>query len=321
MTALEQVRRTIKFEHPTRFTRNLPDPYGTDFAWTGMDPNPDYRPPSGTDEWGAVWGNIGVSNLGEVKDFPLKDWVQWDSLKIPDITDPRRWKSLEGARERAGDRFLLASGISIYERAHFLRGLENLWCDIHENPEELCRLLDVLTDMNVYAIERYREAGVDGYFFCDDWGLQDRLMIDPKHFRQFWKPRYARIFQAARKAGMCTLLHSCGYTLDVLGDWIEAGLDVIQYDQQENMGLQTLGERFRGKVTFLCPVDIQKTMVNGTLDDIRAYARAMFGAFRTPAGGFIPTWYSDPTGAGHRQEAIRAMCEEFVRVGGLETGD
>jgi hypothetical protein len=33
-----------------------------------------------------------------------------------------------------------------------------------------------------------------------------------------------------------------------------------------------------------------------------------------PNGGFIPKWYSDPVGAGHRQEAIDAMCEEFIRI-------
>ena len=33
-----------------------------------------------------------------------------------------------------------------------------------------------------------------------------------------------------------------------------------------------------------------------------------------PEGGFIPRWYSDPVGAGHRPEAIEAMCEEFLKI-------
>jgi hypothetical protein len=85
-------------------------------------------------------------------------------------------------------------------------------------------------------------------------------------------------------------------------------------DQQENMGLDLLGERFGGRITFWCPVDIQRTMVHGTLEDIRAYCRRLVKTLGRPEGGFIATWYSDPAGAGHRQDAIDAMCDEFLKI-------
>jgi uroporphyrinogen-III decarboxylase len=170
--------------------------------------------------------------------------------------------------------------------------------------------------MNLAAIERYAELGFDGYIFCDDWGLQNRLMISPQAWRMIWKPRYATIFQAAQKAGMLTFLHSCGYIIDILDDLIEAGLNVIHMDQQENMGLEILGKRFGGRLTFFAPVDIQRTMVYGTEEEIRRYCRSMTRHLGRPLGGFIPCWYGDPIGAGHRQEAIEAMCEEFIKISG-----
>jgi uroporphyrinogen decarboxylase len=172
----------------------------------------------------------------------------------------------------------------------------------------------VLVDMNLVAIEKYASAGVDGLMFCDDWGLQNRLMISPEKWREFWKPCYARVWGAAHEAGMLTFLHSCGYITDILDDLIEAGLDVIQMDQQENMGLERLSEGWAGRITFYCPVDIQKTMCYGSLDEIRAYCRKLVRFLGRPEGGFIPKWYGDPVGAGHRQEAINAMCEEFLRI-------
>jgi uroporphyrinogen decarboxylase len=314
MTGRELVARTIRFENPGTFPRDLPGRYGTDFAGVNMSPSPDARPSHGRDEWGAVWQNLGISNLGEVKEFPLRSWADFDQLHIPDVADPRRWEKVAQARERAGDRFLIGNGISIYERVHFIRGLENTWIDIYEAPQQLRRLLDILVDMNVVAIEKYAQAGVDGYSFCDDWGLQNRLMIAPEHWREFWKPCYRRIFQTAHAAGLFTFLHSCGHIVDILDDLVEAGLDVIQMDQQENMGLELLGTRFGGRITFFCPVDIQKTMRYGTLAEIRAYCRRLVRTLGRPEGGFIAKWYSDPVGAGHRQEAIEAMCEEFVRL-------
>ena len=145
--------------------------------------------------------------------------------------------------------------------------------------------------------------------------LQDRLMIRPDIWREIWKPRYERIYKAAHEAGMLTLLHSCGYIMDILEDLIEIGLDVIQIDQQENMGLRTLGEKFGGRITFFAPVDIQKTMAYGSKDDIQRYVRDMFRYLWRPEGGFIPQWYADPVGAGHTQEAIDTMCQEFIKVG------
>jgi hypothetical protein len=102
-----------------------------------MSPSPDARGTSGADEWGAVWQNMGTTSLGEVKEFPLKDWGDFDKLNIPDIHRPDRWSGLDGARERAGGKFLMAEGISLYERVHFIRGLENTWIDIYENLREL----------------------------------------------------------------------------------------------------------------------------------------------------------------------------------------
>ncbi len=314
MNSREVVKATLTFSSPDRLAHDFPGDYGTDFAWVGMSPSPDARPPEGRDEWGAVWANAGFTQLGQVVDYPLKDWRDFERLAIPDIHDPRRWATLEGARERAGDKFLLAHGLSIYERVHFLRGQENTWADIHEAPDQLRRLLDVLVEMNLAAIGRYAAAGADGYIFPDDWGLQSRLAISPASWRKLWKPYYARIYRAAHDAGLCNLLHSCGHIVAILDDLIEIGLDAIHMDQQENMGLELLAARFGGRITFYSPVDIQRTMVNGTLGDIRAYCRAMVDLLARPEGGFIPRWYTDPAGAGHRQEALDAMCEEFLKI-------
>jgi hypothetical protein len=316
MTPREVVSRTIRFQGADRIPCTLDPAHGSDIFWLAMDPSPDDRPQksTGTDEWGCLWDNIGVSNLGEVKAPALPSWDQWDQLAIPDIRDPRRWRPLDGAREKAGDLFILAAGLSIYERVHFIRGLENTWMDILEEPERLCRLLDILVGMNLYAIERYAAAGADGFIFCDDWGLQDRLMINPATWRTIWKPRYARMYRAAHQAGLLTFLHSCGYIVDILDDLIEIGLDVIQMDQQENMTVELLGERFGGRLTFWCPVDIQQTMARGDPGEIRAYCRKMVAHLGRPEGGFIAKWYSDPAGAGHTPEAIEAMCDEFVKI-------
>jgi len=315
MNNKEVIKRTIKFETPDRMGVYLPDEYGNDFRYANMNPHPDARHTNGIDEWGCRWEAFEqIGNLGEVKNCVLEDWADFDKLLIPDVLDEKRWGDVKAGIEENPDKFTLAFGIALYERAHFLRGLENLWMDILLNPDELEKLLDVLVDMNIQAIEKLSTLGIDGYFILDDWGLQDRLMISPEKWRELWKPRYEKVFSACHKHKIQTFMHSCGYIVDILDDLIEVGLDVIQMDQQENMGLDLLGEKFKGKITFFCPVDIQNTMVHGTTDDVRRYCREMFDKLGDKKGGFIPKFYDDYTAVGHSKENIKAMCEEFLQI-------
>lgn len=311
MTPREIMIRTIEFNDPERLALNLPDPYTDDMIWVSMDKDPDRRHSKGIDEWGCVWDNIGVCRLGEVKDYPLKSWDDFGKMPIPDIADQSRWVTINQFDKSKTDKFVLSSIMSLYERSHFLRGLENLWADLYEYPDEVKKLLNILTEMNIYAIEKYAKAGSDGIVFCDDWGLQNTLMISPDQWREFFKPFYAREFKRAHELGLKVFMHSCGYILEILDDLVEIGLDVAQLDQQLNMGLDELA-KYKGKLTFWCPVDIQAVMPTNNIPLIREYTHKMVNAISDrPRGGFIGKVYGDPDAVGHSKEAVEEMCKEF----------
>ena len=313
MTGKEIVRRSLRFQTPERYAYDFPGHFGSDFYNTGLNPCPDWRPRNGRDHWGCLWEGFDYTVLGEVKDSPLKDWADFNSLTIPSLDMEGAWDGAKTAKANAGDKYILGNMVSLYERVHFVRGAENTWCDILEEPENLKMFVNLLADMNIEIIRRYAQLGIDGVINCDDWGLQNRLMISPDAWREIWKPAYKRVYDAAHAAGMDTFLHSCGYITDIIEDLIEIGLDVLHLDQQENMGLENL-QNFRGRITFFSPADTQTVMPAGNPDEIRAYCRKMARCLGTKAGGFIPRWYTDPKGVGHTQESIDIMCSEFLKI-------
>ena len=131
-----------------------------------------------------VWETLSGENTGTYIVGRLgQHWADFDKLSHPDVHDAKRWTAVAGARGQVRDKYLLGGGVSLYERVHFLRGLENTWLDIHDAPQELGRLLDLLVEMNLAAISYYAAADYDGFIFCDDWGLQNRLMIAPAIWR------------------------------------------------------------------------------------------------------------------------------------------
>lgn len=324
MTSRERVIRAIKFQGPDRVPVNLPGQWGSDFAGAGPSADPDWKPCVQTetqweDEFGSIWCKLhGDKTMGQPVSFPLQDYADLDKIHWPDYQKAVRYEAARDAvAAMTEDKFILSSiPLSLIHRLEYLRGHEKAWTDPYEHPEEMTALLNRLADIAIDSIERLAEVGVHGIMSCDDWGLQDRPMLSPAVFEKFWKPVYHRVYHRAHELGLLTILHSCGHIADLLPHFIEAELDVIQMDQQENMGVDYLAERFGGKICFWCPVDIQNTMVNGTVDDVRAAARHLIDRFGSYSGGFIAQWYAAPQAVGHEQEKIDAMAEEFVTYGG-----
>ena len=324
MTSRERVKRAILFQGPDRIPYNLPEPFGSDFLHLGPEPDPNWKPKIKTeteweDEFGCIWSKLstGDKTIGQVKVHPLSDYAMLKNFRFPDYKNPVRYKEAQKiVSENKEEKFVLA-GIpcSIIHRLQYLRGFEQGLTDPYLYPEQLKILLDKLTDIAIEAIENFAKLGVDGIISCDDWGLEDRPMVDPKIFREFFKPRYARVYKFAHQKGILTFLHSCGYIIALLEDFIEAELNVIQMDQQENMGMERLSKFFGGRLCFWCPVDIQKTMIKGSVKDVKNYAKRLIDTFGKFNGGFIAKWYPSPEAVGHSKEKIDAMAKTFVEYG------
>jgi uroporphyrinogen-III decarboxylase len=323
MTSKERVKRAVLFEGPDRIPYTLPDKWGSDITMVGCAPDPDWQPSIDTDtkwedEWGCIWEKLsGDVSMGQVTHNPLKDYSDLDSFPFPDYSKPERYESIRKAvQENTDEKFVLAGiPFSLIHRLEYLRGHEGAWTDPMMYSSELNSLLDHLSSIAMEAIDHLADIGVDGIFSCDDWGLQDRLMVNPKTWHEFWKPQYKKVYTYAREKGLLTFLHSCGYITDILDGLIEANLNVIQMDQQENMGVENLSRRFGGRLCFWCPVDIQKTMNKGSVEDVREYARKLIDELGKFNGGFIAKWYPSPEAAGHSWDKIDAMCETFIEYG------
>lgn len=323
MRPREIVRRAILFEKPERIPYDLPPEYGSDFLNVSPDEDPAWKPKIKTetkweDEFGCIWEKLpGDLTMGQVKFHPLSDYSDWRNVRFPDYSKKERYKTAKKLiEENREEKFVLAHiPFSLIHRLEYLRGHTSAWTDPYIYPEELDKLLDIFCEIAISSIENFAEIGVDGIISADDWGFQDRLMVKPEVWYRVWKPKYEKVYKFARQKGILCFLHSCGYITDILDGLIEAGLNVIQMDQQENMGIENLSKRFGGRICFWCPVDIQNTMVKGTVEDVKNYAKKLIDYFGKFNGGFIAKWYSSYQAVGHSQEKIKAMAETFIEYG------
>lgn len=268
-----------------------------------------------TDVWGNVWHRFpDMSAAGEVCKPVLANWDDLDGLALPDLDDPARFEGARRLGESDTDRFRVGSMPGWpFDVCRYMRKMEVYFVDIIEERERIDILHDRVTALLEKVIDRFGQAGMDGIFFCEDLGIQDRLLIGPAMWRDIFRPLYERLTGRAHGYGMKVIQHSCGYNWELVDDLCEAGIDCLQLDQPAIYDLPALAEKLRRRgVGLFSPCDIQKVLPTGDRDRIEHETKRLVNTFR---GGFIAKSYPDLHGIGVKPEWDQWAYETFVCVG------
>jgi uroporphyrinogen decarboxylase len=177
-------------------------------------------------------------------------------------------------------------GFSLFERAWTLRGMENLLMDFIERPAFAHDLLDAICEHNLKLIDWGLRLNPDIVHFGDDWGQQHGLIMGPRIWREFIKPRLARMYGRVRQAGKLVSIHSCGDVDELFDDLIEIGLSLFNPFQPEVMDVYALRKKYQGKLAFHGGMSIQKTLPFGTPREVRDTTRRLIGELGR-GGGYI----------------------------------
>jgi uroporphyrinogen decarboxylase len=237
------------------------------------------------DEWGVTWRNLQDGVIGQPVGHPLNDWQKLAEYQLPDplINIEEAQKSISKADH---SRYVLVDGGSIWHRLHYLRGFKEVLLDIVVGRKELFSLINRLVEHNLERLRPMLEIDVDGVMFGDDWGTQQRLMIKTEQWRRIFKPAYKEMFDEVRKKGKHVFFHSDGYMIDILPDLIEIGLNAANI-QVSLMGIQTIRERFGGKLCIAADVDRQNVLPFGTQSQVKDLVKKIIQGFKGLNGGLI----------------------------------
>ena len=175
--------------------------------------------------------------------------------------------------------------------AMYLRGTERFMGDLLLEPAMAeCLLERVATYYLDYNRRVFEAAGglIDIFFMGDDMGTQNSTWVSPEMYRKFFRARFVRFNELAHRFGVRTMYHTCGRVTDLVGEFVEAGLDVLQSLQPAAMGddLAALKRRYGRRLCFQGGIDIQDVLPHGTPSDVRRHVRHV-AATLAPGGGYI----------------------------------
>lgn len=227
-----------------------------------------YRRGTYVDEWGCRFDNLQDGVIGIVREPLIARWDDLEEFNTPEAVLDLDIKEIN-AFCRASDRFVIAGTIvRPFERLCFVRTMEQALIDLYEQPGGFFELLDRIHNHYMKEVEVWARTEVDAIGLMDDWGTQSGLMVSPDLWQQIFKPLYRDYAEIARKHGKYVFMHSDGYIIDIIGDLVEVGIDALN-SQVYCMGVEELGTKFRGEITFWGEIDRQHILPYGSVEDVR----------------------------------------------------
>ncbi|WP_346909580.1 uroporphyrinogen decarboxylase family protein [Faecalicatena orotica] len=251
-----------------------------------------YEIGSFVDPWGSGWRNIQKGIIGEVKTPVFEEYDEIDSYRPPIEQFLQEWEASKEdlekqiAAHREQGKFILGGWISLFERMQYLRGTENLYCDIALDEEEMYKMISYVMDFERIYVEKWLELDIDAIGFGDDWGSQISLLISPDKWREIFKPLYKELIDTIKSAGKKVFFHSDGYIYDLYPEFIELGVDAVN-SQLWCMGVEKIAEKFAGKITFWGEISRQTTLPKGTAEEIAECAEMLKKFLQVNGGGLI----------------------------------
>ena len=239
------------------------------------------------------WGAAKVVPENFPKIHPIKTLEDLKKYKWPDPNDPAMLDPIKELCEKYQKDYFIIVDLSstLIEAAYaHLVGTQNFFLYMHDEPELINGVLDGLTEYYTELGKNAIKLGVDMIRVGDDIGAQQSMMLSPKSWRVYAKPRFQRMFDEFKKVNpdIFFKFHSCGDYSAILGDEIELGAHLSGL-MQPTGGLkdqQAIKSKFGKDIVMAGGFDVQKILPRGQVEDVR---KGVFECFKNlgPGGGYI----------------------------------
>ena len=206
----------------------------------------------------------------------------------PDPESLIDWDEVRAEYADRADSFRVCGlAMGLFERSWLMRGFEPLLMDMLSESAFVHKLLDGVCDFHLQMMDRLIERiPMEAYFGGDDWCDQRTVMMGIRLWRQFFKPRLAKLIEHAHSLGKPYVLHSCGNLSPLIDDLMEIGLDALESLQAEAMNVYKAKKKVAGKLVLIGGMGVQRIIPFGSPDEVRAETTRLIDELGQ-GGGFV----------------------------------
>jgi uroporphyrinogen decarboxylase len=216
---------------------------------------------------------------------PLADTHSIEDLESypwPDMNDPTRVAHVKAEAQKLADEnqyAILATPWLAFplERAFAMQRMDRFMLNLGRHPDFSAALLTKIAELCKTLMGHFlQEIGenIDMIKIGDDLGMQNSLLMSPKMYRQIVKPihaDYISFIKSRTKAKV--FFHTDGDVFDLIPDFLEMGVDILNPIQTSAGKMSNLGElkkKFGKNLIFCGAIDTHHVLPFGTPDEVRA---------------------------------------------------
>lgn len=255
-----------------------------------------------TDEWQVEWRMPRRSGYYyDPVTHPLSGKIDNNNIDTFPWPNPTDGKKFQGLQAKAEKFHRMDKGIimnhwvwGVFETASILlRGMKEFYEDLALRPRLACYLMDRILELKMAFWDKALSTLGNHIHVIkqnDDLGGQDNLLISPQMYRKYIKPRHQKLFEFIKsKAGVYIFFHSDGAVFDLIPDFIEVGVDILNPLQVSARGMDPLRlkKEFGKDICFWGGgIDTHKVLPRGSKEEIKKEVEQNIDAL-APGGGFI----------------------------------
>ena len=259
----------------------------------------DLDPETYVNEWGVAL-RTASSGYHMPYRYPFDEHSSLEDLKHypwPDPDDPIRFAGVaECAHElhtETDNAVILQVPSQVFSFGEALCGSVAWFIKLATDPQFADALIAKGVDLEIQMVKHLLDAvgnNVDIVGCSDEFAGQDRLSISPRMYRKIIKPHQKRLFEAVRRHTNAKIwMHSSGNVYDIIPDFIDIGLDILNpvHVSCTDMGDTSRLKREFGKdIAFWGAIDTQGVLTFGTPDDVQHEVRRRIDDL-APGGGYV----------------------------------
>ncbi len=203
----------------------------------------------------------GVETMEELEKFTFPD---------PDWFD---YSAITKACEKYPDKAILIGQWGSFQLATKLMPMDQLFILMYDEPEVAKA---IFAGMHKFELEYYRrcfEAGggkVDILRVHDDYGTQISTFFSLDMWKEYFKENTKKFVELSHEFNAFFMQHSCGAIGVIIPELIECGVDALEPVQKVvGLEIETLSEKYGGKITFHGGVDTQWLLPTGTKEEVQ----------------------------------------------------
>ena len=180
----------------------------------------------------------------------------------------------------------------VFHLLTYLFGMEKGIMHLAARPDLVRIATKKIMDFFVEYYDRFfkfADGEIDLLFYKDDFGTQNNLMISRKMFQDFFLADIKKLCELATSYNVKFIQHSCGAVFDIIPDFIEAGVAVLDPIQITAKGMDPvkLKNSFGSDLVFHGGIDTQHLMPFGSVDEVKSKTRKVVEVLGEGGGYFF----------------------------------